>query len=407
MGLWASALSCVSLRGAASVDAVVERVREAAGRTEAGRWIIGRGYDVNGFAAGDVPHAIRLDEATTDHPVFLSSHDAHACWLSSSAMRIAHVGRDTAAPAGGIIDRDASGMPTGIMYENAVRLVEAVLPRRSLEQTKDDLALAQADFLRRGIQVVQDMDPDTEEGWRALDDEGRLDLCVATAIPRRDLRRAIREGRRSGEGSSRLKLGGVKFFLDGALGSRTAAMLEPYADRPGWSGTLLIPHDRLHEELRLCRDAGLRPLVHAIGDLAVRVLVDVLLALGRFPRGLEPRIEHAQTIADADLDRIAECGAVASMQPNHLWTDLDVLKTALGERARLAFRCGSLLRRGVRLIFGTDAPVEEPDPLLGVELAVERRRASRDASAFHPEEAIPREAAMAAATDVARAELGF
>jgi predicted amidohydrolase YtcJ len=251
------------------------------------------------------------------------------------------------------------------------------------------------------------MDPDTEEGWRALDDEGRLEMCVATAIPQRELRRAIREGRRSGEGGERLKLGGVKFFLDGALGSRTAAMLEPYADRPGWSGTLLLTPDRLRDDLRLCRDAGLKPFVHAIGDRAVRVVLDALLALGPFPSGLDPRIEHAQTIADSDLDRFAESGAIASMQPNHLVTDIDVAKTALGPRSRLAFRCRSLLDRGVTLVFGTDAPVEEPDPMLGIALAVDRRRPARDESPFHAEEAISRDAAIAAATTVARRELGF
>jgi predicted amidohydrolase YtcJ len=407
MGLYASSLASVPLRGAASTAEVAARVREAAARTEAGRWIIGRGYDLNLFAPGDLPHARVLDEATTDHPVFLSSHDVHGCWVSSSALRLAHVGRGVQAPPGGIIERDPSGDPTGMMYEGAVRLVEAVLPKRTLEQIKDDLALAQADFLRRGIRFVQDLDPDTEEGWRALEDEGKLEISVATAVPQRELRRAIREGRRSGEGSPRLKLGGVKFFLDGALGSRTAAMLEPYADRPGWSGSLLMPPERLREELGLCRDAGLKPFVHAIGDRAVRVVLDSVIAIGRFPAGLEPRIEHAQTIADSDLDRFAESGAIASMQPNHLWTDIDVALPSLGERSRLLFRCGSLLRRGVKLIFGTDAPVEEPDPMLGVTLASERRRPGRDEAPFHPEEAIPRADALAAATSVAQAELGF
>jgi predicted amidohydrolase YtcJ len=406
MGLVAQSLAGVALRGARSTEEIVARLREAANRTEAGRWVIGRGYDLNLFAKGDVPHARRLDEATRDHPVFLTSHDAHACWVSSRALGLAHVDASTQPPPGGIIERDRSGEPTGIMYEAAVRLVEAVLPKRTLEQVKDDLALVQADFLRRGVRCVQDMDPDTEEGWRALHDEGRLELCVATAIPQRELRRAIREGRRTGDGDGRLRLGGVKFFLDGALGSRTAAMLEPYADRPGWSGALLMAPDRLRGDLRLCRDEGLKPFVHAIGDRAVRVVLDAIIALRPWPAGLEPRIEHAQTISDPDLDRFAESGAIASMQPNHLVTDLDVLPVALGDRARLAFRCGSLLRRGVELIFGTDAPVEDADPMTGVALATDRRRAG-DAAAFCPDEAISKPDALAAATSVAREELGF
>jgi len=407
MGLYASALASVALRGARSTAEVAARVREAASRAEAGRWVIGRGYDLNLFAPGDTPHARILDGATTDHPVFLTSHDVHACWVSSSALRLAHVGRGVQPPPGGIIERDPSGDPTGVMYETAVRLVEAVLPKRTLEQMKDDLALVQEDFLRRGVRFVQDLDPDTEEAWRALDDEGKLEMGIATAIPSRELRRAIREGRRTGEGTARLKLGGVKFFVDGALGSRTAAMLEPYADRADWSGTLLMTPDRIREELLLCRDAGLNPLVHAIVDRAVQVVIDAILAIGRFPSGLEPRIEHAQTIADQDLDRFAESGAIASMQPNHLWTDIDVAPSALGTRSRLMFRCGSLLARGVKLIFGTDAPVEEPDPMLGVTLAETRRRPGRDEPPFHPEEAIPRAAALAAATSIAQAELGF
>lgn len=407
MGMYATSLAAVALAGAASVDDVIARVRDRARNTEAGRWILGRGYDVNRFAPGDAPHARRLDAASGDHPVFLASHDAHACWINSSALRIAHVDRSTKPPAGGIIDRDASGEPTGLLFETAVRLVDAVLPKRTLEQIKDDLALVQDDFLGRGVSIVQDLDPDTEEGWRALDDEGRLTMRIATAIPQHDLRRAIREGRRTGDGSARLKLGGVKFFLDGALGSRTAAMLEPYADRPGWSGTLLMTPERLREDLRLCRENGLKPLVHAIGDRAVRVVLDAILSLGRFPAGLAPRVEHAQTIADADLPRFAESGAIASMQPNHLWTDIDVASVALGDRSRLMFRCASLMKHGVPMIFGTDAPVEEPDPLLGVTLATERRRPGRSEAPFHPEECIPRAAAMTAATSFAAAELGF
>lgn len=406
MGLYIKSLLSVSVAFVRSTQEVVRLVGESAARTEAGRWIFGRDWDPNLFAKDDVPHARLLDAATPDHPVFLSSHDLHACWVNSRALRLAHVDRNTRAPADGIIERGASGEPTGILYEGAVRLVEAILPKRTLEQLREDLWLAQGLFLKQGITAVQDMDPDTEEAWKALADDGQLELKVATAIPHRELRRAIRDGRRTGQGSERLKLGGVKFFLDGALGSRTAAMLEPYRDRPGWSGTLLIPPDRLREDLRLCRDAGLKPLVHAIGDRAVRVALGAILDVGRFPKGLEPRIEHAQTIADEDLDRFAESGAIASMQPIHMRTDTDVAPVALGERARLMFRCGSLLNRGVTLVFGTDAPVEFPEPMAGVEFAVERREFSGDPP-FHFEESIPREAALAAATTVARTELGF
>ena len=408
MGLYASSLSCVALRGAASTAEVAARVRAAAARTEAGRWIIGRGYDLNLFAPGDAPHARVLDEATADHPVFLTSHDVHGCWVSSSALRRAHVERGVQAPPGGIIERDQSGEPTGIMYEGAVRLVEAVLPKRTLEQMKDDLAVAQADFLRRGIRFVQDLDPDTEEGWRALDDEGKLEMCVATAVPQRELRRAIREGRRSGEGSGRLKLGGVKFFLDGALGSRTAAMLEPYADRPGWSGTLLIPPDRLREELRLCRDAGLKPLVHAIGDRAVRVVLDAILAR-------RARSRRASSRASSTRRRSPTPTSTASPRrarsPRCSRTTSGPTSTsrcpALGERSRLVFRCGSLLRarREAGLRHRRAGRGSRPDARRHARLRAPPPRPRR--AAFHPEEAISRADALAAATSIAQAELGF
>ncbi len=408
LGLWANFLGAAQLRGCRSTDEVIARVRAVAARTEAGRWIIGRGYDLNLFAKDDAPHARRLDEATKDHPVYLASHDEHACWLNSRALTLAHVDRATTAPAGGIIAKDDRGEPTGLLFENAVQLVQRVLPKRTFEQWKDDLSLAQDDFLRRGIVVAQDMDPDTEEGWRGLEEEGRLRMFVATAIPARDLHRAIHAARRSGEGSERLKLGGVKFFLDGALGSRTAAMLECYCDRPQSRGTMLYDRKRIQEELTLCREHGLRPMVHAIGDAAVRMLIDTLLAIGPFPASIRPRVEHAQTIADEDLDRLAQTGAVASMQPVHLHSDVEIAHAGLGPRAHRSFRCASLHRRGVPIVLGTDAPVEEPDPFLNLHITVNRSRPDHPGEApFFAEEALPFDVALAATTTDAAKELGF
>lgn len=404
-GLLATMLTAADLRGATSTAEVVARVRAVAARTEAGRWVIGRGYDVNAFAADDVPHAALLDAATKDHPVFLASHDEHAAWINSAAMASAHVDAHTGAPAGGSIGRDAAGAPTGVLYESACDLVRRVLPKRTLEQWKDDLNLVQKDLRRRGIRVIQDVDPDTEEGWRALEDEGHLDLYVATAVPARELRRAVAAGRKTGEGSKQVRLGGVKFFLDGALGSRTAAMRAPYADRPATSGMLLYQNARLREELALCRDSGLRPLIHAIGDAALAQALDTLIDIGRFPADCRPRIEHAQTVADDDIARFVRSGAVASMQPCHLATDAAFAAAALGDRTPLLFRCESLRAAGVPVILGSDAPVEPPDPVATLQYAIQRAKPGH--RAFNAREAMTFDAALAASTTLAAAELGF
>ena len=408
LGLWATFLASVDLRGKTTTASCAAAVAIAAQRHEAGRWILGRGFDVNRFAPGDEISADTLEAAAPDHPVYFAAHDEHAAWVSRRALRIAGIDRDTPDPYGGKIVRAASGEATGYLLESAMQLVKRVLPQRTLEMWKDDLAIAQDDLLARGILVVQDVDPDTEEGLRALDDEGKLVLHVATAIASKDLRRAIRDGRRTGEGTAHLRLGGVKWFVDGSLGSRTAAMKAPYDDRPGECGTWLLPEPRLLEELELARDAGLRPLIHAIGDAAVERVLRCLEKTGPWPAEIRPRIEHAQTVDDADLAAFARSGAVASMQPCHLATDRAIAKRALGKRSSWLFRCRSLVSRGVPLLLGTDAPVEPPDPLVSFHFATQRCHPSTpDQGPFYADECLSEDVALSAVTTHAAREIGF
>ncbi len=408
LGLWATFLASVDLRGAESPEICARRVTTATRRHEEGRWILGRGFDVNRFPVGASFDADLLEAASPKHPVYLAAHDEHAAWVNRRALAAAGIDRSTPDPYGGRIVRDARGEATGYLIENATALVKRVLPQRTLEMWKDDLLLAQQDLLARGVLVVQDVDPDTEEGLRALDDEGKLRLHVATAIPSKDLRRAIRDGRRTGEGSSHLRLGGVKWFVDGSLGSRTAAMKAPWSDRPGDTGTWLIPESRLLEELELAHAAGLRPLIHAIGDAAVERVLRCLEKTGPWPADLRPRVEHAQTVADEDVDLFVRSGATASMQPCHLATDHAIAAKALGDRTHRLFRCRTLSDRGVPLLLGTDAPVEPPDPLVALHFAVHRRHpATPETPAFHPEEGLSEDAALHAMTRSAATEIGF
>ncbi|HEU4955488.1 MAG TPA: amidohydrolase, partial [Gemmatimonadales bacterium] len=294
-----------------------------------------------------------------------------AAWVNSAALAVARITRDTPDPPGGRIVRDAAGEPTGLLLERAVELVTRVIPPPSNEILDEALREAQAEAHRLGVTGIHDVEDERAwAGFRRLEEAGDLELRVLFHPPVATLPDLIRRGQRSGAGSRWLGMGGVKLFLDGSLGSRTAWMLEPYEgsrDR----GMPVAGEQAAAEAMRLAAGHGIAVTAHAIGDAAVRQALDLLERLPRV--ALPHRIEHFQCVHPDDLARASAAGIVASMQPAHLLTDIPLVDRHWGRRGRGAYAFRSLLDRGTAVVFGSDVPVASVDPREGVYAAMERR----------------------------------
>jgi predicted amidohydrolase YtcJ len=362
--LWSLSRGRVQLAGVESRGEAARRV--AAAVPEQG-WVVGQGWDANRWP--EPPHRIVLD-AVQAAPVYLDSLDVHAAWVNTAGLRAAGIGAETPDPPGGRIVRDAAGEPTGHLLERAVELVTRVLPRPPADRLDQALHDAQAEAHRLGITGIHDVeDAAARAAFARLDAAGELRLRVLFHPPVASLPALIRDGERSGAGSDWLMLGGVKMFLDGSLGSRTAWMLRPYEgsrDR----GLPLTDADEAERAMRLASEHGIACTVHAIGDAAVRRALDLMTALPR--AALPHRIEHFQCVHPDDLVRAARAGIVASMQPAHLLTDIPLIERHWGARGAGAYAFRSLLRRGTPLVFGSDVPVASIDPREGVFSALDR-----------------------------------
>ena len=379
--MWALARRRVRLAG---VRTRAEAVARVAGGAPSQGWVVGHGWDANGWTESPDRHAL---DAVHASPVYLDSLDVHAAWVNSAALAVARVTRETPDPPGGRIARDASGEPTGLLLERAVELVSKVVPAPSSEILDDAMREAQAEAHRLGVTGIHDVED--ERAWRSfrrLEQSGELRLRVLFHPPVSSLPGLIRRGARSGSGSAWLGMGGVKLFLDGSLGSRTAWMLEPYEgsrDR----GMPITGEREAGQAMRAAATNGIAVTVHAIGDAAVRRALDLLDGLPR--AALPHRIEHFQCIHPADLARAACSGVVASMQPAHLLTDIPLVDRHWGGRGRGAYAFRSLLQLGTAVVFGSDVPVASIDPRDGVYAALERKGFDgAHRSGWRPEEKI-------------------
>ena len=370
--MWALARRRVQLTGAKSRSEALARV--AAGAPSRG-WIVGHGWDANTWS--ERPDRYALDRVHAN-PVYLDSLDVHAAWVNSAALAVARITRDTPDPPGGRIVRDAAGEPTGLLLERAVELVARVIPPPSDEILDEALREAQAEAHRLGVTGIHDVEDERAwTGFRRLEDAGDLRLRVLFHPPVASLPDLVRRGQRSGAGTRWLGMGGVKLFLDGSLGSRTAWMLEPYEASRN-RGMPVAGEHAAAEAMRTAAASGIAVTAHAIGDAAVRQALDLI---ERLPRVAVPhRIEHFQCVHPDDLARAARAGIVASMQPAHLLTDIPLVDKHWGRRGRGAYAFRSLLRRGTAVVFGSDVPVASVDPREGVYAAMERRAAGGDPS---------------------------
>jgi hypothetical protein len=396
----------VDLTGARDFEEVVARVTAAARERPAGTWIVGRGWHESKWerlpadAVRGFPRHDALSAVTPDHPVLLDRADGHALLANARALRERGVTAATVAPAGGEIIRDARGEPTGVLVDTAMSLVPE--PPLTPEQRRRALALAFDEALRHGVTMVDDAGVDAEGValYEQLAREGQLPIRVYAMLAGLDtLRRFERPG--IGIGNGFLHVRAVKLYADGALGSRGAALLEPYADDPGNAGLLTTLPSELRKATRLALERGFQVNTHAIGDRANRMVLDLYEnELARFgPRAADRRlrIEHAQTLDAADIPRFARLGVVASMQAIHATSDRPWAADRLGiERVKEgAYAWRKLLASGARIANGTDAPVEPLDPVLSFYAAVARMDANgRPPGGFDPEERMTREEAL-------------
>jgi predicted amidohydrolase YtcJ len=363
-GHWAATRHRIQLQGAATRAEALERIGQ--GPHDQG-WLRGHGWDANRWEAP--PERGVLDDLTVS-PAFFESLDVHAGWANSVALSLAGISRDTPDPPGGRIVRDAAGEPTGLLLERAVELVTRQLPAPDPQRLLQQIQEAQGLAHRMGITGIHDVEgPEVLLAFRTMETRQLLRLRVLFHPPVAELPKLLRHGSRSGSGSARLRLGGVKLFLDGTLGSRTAWMLGPYEDG-GDAGMPLAPEFEVAHAMETAARGGLACVVHAIGDAAVRQAIDLL---SRLPgTALPNRIEHLQCVHPADLRRAAQAGIIASMQPAHLPADVALAETRWGGRAAGAYAFRDLLAAGTTLAFGSDVPVATMDPRVGVVAAMTR-----------------------------------
>lgn len=378
----------VDLGGAGSREEALERVRRHAGRLRPDAWLLGRGWYNDQWRDPTFPDRHDLDRAAAGRRVLLHRADAHSAWLSTAALRAARIGARTPDPDGGVIDREPSGEPTGILREKAIALAERAVPEISDAEYDSALLVSLRDLARLGLTAVQSFDGSRSlAALQRLHTAGRLPLRVTHHLPLAQLGEAERMGVRSGLGDDMLRIWGVKGFLDGSLGSRTAQMLDG-------SGVEVMPQAELEDAARRCARAGLNLCLHAIGDRAVRRALDALLPLAGCRSDWRPRLEHAQFVHPDDQPRFRAGGVIASMQPIHAVTDRPLADAEWPEQAAHAHAWAALRRAGAVLAFGTDAPVEPADPLACLHAATSWRREV----GWHPEQALSRKRSLHAYT---------
>ncbi len=378
---FALSLGNVDLDGSATRQAALDRVADFVAEHRGTGWLSGRGWSQGAWPDRAFPTAADLDAIVPDRPVYLAHKSGHAAWVNSLALRMARVDETTADPPGGQIQRDAGGRPTGILLEDAMALVADHIPRPTIDELAEAMRRAQSYCWSVGLTGLHDFDGrDCFRALQVLREAGDLGLRVVKNVPVYRLEYALGVGLRSGFGDDWLRIGGVKIFADGALGSRTAAMLAPYEGEPDNRGIVVTDKEEMLEKARQASAGGLGMTIHAIGDRANHDVLDMYELLRREERErgaqrLRHRIEHVQVIHPDDRLRLAELGVIASMQPIHATSDMDMADHNWGERARLSYAWRTMWDSGALVVFGSDAPVERIDPLPGIHAAVTRRRA--------------------------------
>jgi predicted amidohydrolase YtcJ len=401
-------LQSIDLRGTRSYDEVVAKVSERVATARPGEWIVGRSWDQNLWAVKEWPTYDALDAAAPDNPVYLTRVDGHAALASGRALALAGVTRSTADPPGGRLIRNSAGDPTGVLIDRAMGLVSSKIPPPTVEQVEERIRLADRETRRLGLTMVHDAGTTTQvvDAYKRLIDRGELEtrLYVMLRMPLDRLQPHFEAGPLVGYGDHHLTVRAIKISADGALGSRGAAMIEPYSDEPGTTGLLTTPPDEVYAQTLAASNAGFQTCIHAIGDRANRLTLDVFERVQREvpgARDLRLRNEHAQILHPDDIPRFKALGVIASMQATHATSDMPWVPARIGEaRANAgAYVWRTLLDDGVRLANGSDFPVEPADPMLGFYASITRQDADgQPPGGWMPGQRLTREETLASFT---------
>lgn len=403
MGLGQKA-QALDLTGTKTLTEALAAVRDYAAANPEAPWILGRGWNQVSWGMDSFPTAADLDTVVTDRPVLLERVDGHASWVNSAALRLAGLSAASADPEGGQIIRLEDGSPAGVLVDRASDAVYAAVPASSPEQLEAALIAALRKMASVGLTGVHDagIDASTWQLYRRFAEEGRLTARIAAMAGGMEaLNRIAPEGPTGWLYADRLSLNTVKLYADGALGSRGAAMIEPYSDDPDNSGLLMLSGAKLRNQIASAAARGFQVNVHAIGDLANREVLQAFADVGRYiPSRGRHRIEHAQIVAVEDLPRFAELGVIASVQPTHATSDKAMAEDRVGpERIKGGYAWKTLADSGARLAGGSDFPVEPANPFFGLHAAVTREdRAGEPAGGWYPQEALSLTQALAAFT---------
>jgi predicted amidohydrolase YtcJ len=383
---WALKRQGLKLDEANSLKELLDLVREAAGDLPRGQWIIGQGWNEADWAERTMPTRETLDRSAPDHPVLLWRCDLHMAAANSAALELAGITTDTQDPPEGRIERDSSGESTGILRELAINLVRQVFVPPEGGQVMNAFESAARALHRRGVTGIHDIrlmaDKDGAQAFqtfRQLDHEGRLDLRCWVTLPGHLMDDAIGLGLQTGFGNNRLRIGHVKFFSDGGMGARTAWMIDPFLD--AGNGMSLMDMRELSKQIERADRAGLSVMVHAVGDRANRELVDIFEALqdrcmreGAPPPSIPHRIEHVQMIRPEDVDRLRNLNVGLCVTPANMPLDMNLIDSAVGENGKWTYAFRRLMDTGAPVMFSSDCPVCDPDPLAGIHAAVTRQR---------------------------------
>jgi predicted amidohydrolase YtcJ len=371
-------LLAVRLNGATSVEEVQKRLAEAVAQHKEGEWITGSGWDHTLWPDKKFPNKQQLDAVAPKNPVLLTHISGHVAVANSLALKKAEITRETPNPTGGEIERDANGEATGMLEEGpAMELVAVRIPDPSAEQMRRGVELVLQDAAKNGVTSAQDFSPwPYFQVYKLLKEQKKLTLRITEWLPfNLPLGQLQNMRAQGGTTDPWLKTGALKAFTDGALGSRTAALLAPYSDDPSTSGILINDPEKLRV-MAIERDkARFQLAFHAIGDRANRIALDVFEAVAKAngPRDRRDRIEHAQVVSMEDFPRFAQWKVIASMQPSHETTDMRWAEERVGpERAKGAYAWATMQKNGVRLAFGTDFDVEPINPMRGLYACVTR-----------------------------------
>jgi len=383
-----------------TLEECLRRVADQVQKAKPGEWILGHGWNQNVW--GGWPSAIELDQIAPNHPVYLTAKSLHAAWANNAAMRLANITASTPDPKDGQIQHDLKGETTGILFENAMQLVGDIVPAPTIKELAHAMEKAQSILWKMGLTGVHDFDRrDCFMALQKLHADGKLKLRVTKNIPVELLNQAYELGLRTGFGDDWLRIGSVKVFMDGALGPRTAAMFQPYLNESENRGILNMDGEELFELGRRAADVGLGMTVHAIGDRANHEVLNAYEQLRAYEKkkglpALRHRIEHVQVLHPDDAPRLAALNVVASMQPIHATSDMLMADKYWGKRSALAYAWRTQLDAGAHLAFGSDAPVESPNPFWGIHAAVTRRRAdgSPNPDGWHPEQRLTMQEAI-------------